>query len=106
MPDLHTVDGNNKPDMVNRIEVNYHRITKIKPKVPISEQGEYAVWDYTEPLIVDRERESIEHTQNIGSGCSVSRKYKVEGGVKSLLEDKDVESIFDHYRRKSRECSN
>ena len=82
--------------MVNRIEVNYHRITKIKPKVPISEHAEYAVWDYTESLIVDRESESVEHIQNIGSGCSVSRKYKVEGGVESLLEDMDAESIFDH----------
>ena len=68
MPDLYAFDGNNKPDMVNRIEVNYHRITKIKPKVPISEHAEYAVWNYTESLIVDRESESIEHIQNIGSG--------------------------------------
>ena len=96
MPDLYAFDGNNKPDMVNRIEVNYHRITKIKPKVPISEHAEYAVWDYAESLIMDRESESIEHIQNIGSGCSVSRKYKVEGGVESLLEDMDAESIFDH----------
>lgn len=63
MPDLYAFDGNNKPDMVNRIEVNYHRITKIKPKVPISEHAEYAVWDYTESLIVDRESESIEHIE-------------------------------------------
>ena len=96
MPDLYAFDGNNKPYMVNRIEVNYHRITKIKPKVPISEHAEYAVWDYTESLIVDRESESIEHIQNIGSGCSVIRKYKVEGGVESLLEDMDAESIFNH----------
>lgn len=96
MPDLYAFDGNNKPDMVNRIEVNYHRITKIKPKVPVSEHAECAVWDYTESLIVDRESESIEHIQNIGSGCSVSRKYKVEGGVESLLEDMDAKSIFDH----------
>lgn len=61
-----------------------------------SEHAECAVWDYTESLIVDRESESIEHIQNIGSGCSVSRKYKVEGGVESLLEDMDAKSIFDH----------
>ena len=96
MPDLYAFDGDNKPDLVNRIEVNYHRVTKIKPKVPISEHAEYAVWDYTESLIVDRESESIEHIQNIGSGCSVSRKYKVEGGVESLLEDMDAENIYDH----------
>ena len=48
MPDLYVFDGNNNPDIVNRIEVFYHRITKIKPKEPISEHTEYAVWDYTE----------------------------------------------------------
>ena len=78
MPDLYVFDGNNKPDIVNRIEVSYHRITKIKPKEPISEHTEYAVWDYTESLIIDRNSESIEHIQNIGTGCSVTRRYKVD----------------------------
>ena len=64
MPDLYVFDGNNKPDIVNRIEVFYHRITKIKPKEPISEHTKYAVWDYTESLIVDRNSESMEHIQN------------------------------------------
>ena len=29
-------------------------------------------------------------------GCSVTRTYKVEGGVESLLEDLDVETLFEH----------
>ena len=96
MPDLYVFDGNNKPDIVNRIEVFYHRITKIKPKEPISEHTEYAVWDYTESLIVDRNSESIEHIQNIGTGCSVTRRYKVEGGIESLLDDLDIDILFEH----------
>lgn len=81
---------------MNRIEVFYHRITKIKPKEAISEHTEYAVWDYTESLIVDRNSESMEHIQNIGTGCSVTRRYKVEGGIESLLDDLDIDTLFEH----------
>ena len=64
MPDLYAFDGNNKHDMVNRIEVNYHRITKIKPKVPILEHAEYAVWDYT-GKVTPREMVAIEKALSV-----------------------------------------
>ena len=96
MPDLYAFDGNNKPDILNRIEVFYHRITKIKPKEPIAEHMEYAVWDYAESLIIDRDSESIEHIQNIGTGCTVTRRYNVEGGIESLLDDLNVDTLFEH----------
>lgn len=94
MDDLYVFDGNNKPDRVDRVAVDYHRITKIKPKQPVSETTEYLTWDYTERLVLDRESETIEHIQNIGSGCVVSRKYYVRGGVESLLDDIDAEDLF------------
>ncbi|OUP64166.1 hypothetical protein B5F13_08830 [Drancourtella sp. An177] len=96
MPDLYAFDGNSKPDLVKRIEIRYHRITKIKPKVPVSETIEYAVWDYTESMVIDSDHDTIEHIQNIGTGCSVTRTYKVEDGVRSLLEDLDVNTLFGH----------
>lgn len=98
MPDLYIFDGNYKPDTVKRIKVLYHRVTKIKPKESISENTEHVVWDYSESLLIDRLYESIEHIQNIGTGCSVTRKYKVEGDIESLLEDLDVESLFEHIK--------
>lgn len=88
--------GNRIPDKINKITVDYHRVTKIKPKQPINETEDYATWDYTEQLIVDRESESIEHIQNIGTGCIVSRKYKAEGGVVGLLDDLDTDCLFDN----------
>lgn len=94
MNDLYVFDGNNKPDRVERITVDYHRITKIKPKQSLSETTEYVTWDYTEKLILDRESETLEHIQNIGSGCTVSRKMYVEGGVENLLDDIDAEELF------------
>lgn len=38
------------------------------------------MWDYTEHLIIDRESESLEYIQNIGTGYKISRKYEIEGG--------------------------
>ena len=96
MPDLYMFDGNEKPDPVDRIEVFYHRITKIKLKNPLSEHLPYAVWDYTESLVIDRESECIEHEQNIGTGCILTRKYKVEGGVEDFLDDLDSDVLFSH----------
>lgn len=94
MDDLYVFDGNCKPDKVNRITVDYHRVTRIKPKQPINDNTEYVTWDYTEKLIVDRESGTIEHIQNIGTGCVVSHKYKVEDGVESLLDDLDADILF------------
>ena len=65
MPDLYAFDGNTKPDLVKRIEIKYHRITKIKPKVPISETIEYAVWDYTESMVIDGDSDTIEHIRTL-----------------------------------------
>lgn len=96
MPDLFVFDGNTRPDFVDRIEVHYHRNTKIKTNKPVSDSIPYAVWDYHENLIVDRQSETIEHIQSIGTGCSVHRIYKVEGGIEDLLDRLDAETLFSH----------
>lgn len=93
--DLYVFDGNCKPDKVNKITIKYHRVTKIKPKEPISESKEYVTWDYKESIIIERKTETIEHIQNIGSGCIISRKFQVQGGVEALLDDLDAESLFE-----------
>lgn len=97
MDDLYVFDGNCKPDVINRIELDYHRVTKIKPKeVPESATWEFVTWDYTEHLIIDRETETLEHVQNIGTGCKVSRKYEIAGGIESLLENFDAVDLFSY----------
>lgn len=94
MSDLYVFDGNNKPDKITRICVDYHRITKIKPKQPISETVEYVTWDYSEKLTLDRKSETLEHIQNVGTGCTVSRKMYVEEGIKKLLDRIDPDKLF------------
>ena len=97
MPELLVFDGRSNADRIERISVDYHRVTKIKPGVrPEGATWEYATWDYSEQLIIDRKTETLEHIQNIGSGCQVSRKYHVEEGVSSLLDDLDAEEFFTH----------
>jgi len=59
---------------------------------------EYVTWDYTERLIIDIETETLEHIQNVGTGCKVSRKYEIEGGIESLLESFDSEDLFSYIK--------
>ncbi|WKY43286.1 hypothetical protein Q5O14_11535 [Eubacteriaceae bacterium ES2] len=92
--DLFVFDGRVRLDMINRITINYHRVTRIKPRQTFSEEIEYVTWDYTEQLIINRETETLEHIQKIGTGCRVSRKYEIEGGIESLLDDFDAEDLF------------
>lgn len=97
LDDLYVFDGNCKSDVINRITLEYHRLTKIKSKeVPHDSNWGYVTWDYTEQLIIDRKTETIEHIQNIGTGCKISHKYEIEEGVDSLLEDFEAEELFSH----------
>ena len=95
MDNLYVFDGNNKPDILTRIAIDYHRTTKITPKrVPEGASCDKVIWNYTEHLIIDRETNSIEQVQKIGSGCKVSRKYEIEGGVECLLDEFEADYLF------------
>lgn len=97
MQDLYVFDGNNKTDVINRIVLDYHRQTKFKPnKVPKDTALDVVTWDYTEQLIIDRKSESLVHIRNIGSGCKVSCKYEIEGGIESLLDSINSDSLFEN----------
>ena len=95
MDDFYVFDGNCKLDVINKITLDYHRLTKIKPgQKPEGADWEFVTWDYTEHLIIDKATDTLEHIQNIGTGCKVSRKYEIEGGIESLLENFDAEDLF------------
>lgn len=83
--------------MITKNTLDYHRLTKIEPRhKPEDVDWKFATWDYTEHLIIDRDAETLEHIQNIGAGCKVSRKYEIEGRIESLLENFDAEDLFAH----------
>lgn len=97
IPELPVFDGRSNSDRIERISVDYRRATKIKfGGLSEGAIGEYATWDYSEQLTIDRKTETLEHTQKIGSGCQVSRKYHVEEGIASLLDSLDAETFFFH----------
>ena len=81
--------------------LDYRRLTKIKPKEVLEgATWEFVTQDYIGQLIIDRETERLEHIQNIGMGCKVSRKYEIEGGIESLLDDfeKFADTVYDFIR--------
>lgn len=95
MQDLFAFDGNTKPDRVERIVIDYHRDMKNKSVRLASEQNNEVIRDYSEQLIIDRAANTLELTQNIGSGCTVSRKYTLEKKVAGFLDELDADDLFD-----------
>ena len=95
MPDLLVFDGCADSDRIEKVSIDYHRVTRIKPgMVQEGASWDYVTWDYSEHLTIDRATETLEHIQNIGTGCQVSRKYRVEDGIASLLDDLDAGAFF------------
>ena len=95
MPDLLVFDGNCKPDRVDKITIDYHRVTKNKDSFTNSDSQENAAWDCFEQLVIDRKTETLELTRRIGAGCVVSHKYCVQEGVSDLLDELDSDDLFE-----------
>lgn len=92
---LYVFDGKVASDIITRIIIDYHRVTKINPaERNLCRTYDSVVWDYTERLIIDRESNTLEHIRDIGTGCKVTRKYEVEDGIESLLENFEVDELF------------
>jgi hypothetical protein len=86
-------DGNCEPDEIDRIVIDYKKITKIE-HLKANAGSDLVTFDYSEKLIVDRKTESIEYIQNIGTGCVISQKYHVEEDISNLLDGLDADSLF------------
>ena len=95
MPDLFVFNGNFKPDRVDKITINYHKLTNQKSHALLNDLAEDCKWDYSEKLVLDRETLTMEYLQDMGSEGIISRKYSGGDGVVGLLDDLDADSIFD-----------
>jgi len=95
MPYLYLFNGEGAQDKIDRITIEYSRVTKYdKPKDLNNADYEYITWDYSEKLTIDRETETIEYFRKLGSECDTTWKYHVGGGVEQFLDETDVD-IFD-----------
>lgn len=98
--DLFVFDGRSKPDLINRITLDYLRTTIIEPSYEWEyeevdeEEREGLTWKYSERLIIDRRSDTLEHIQQITSGRKVTRKIEFEEMVKTLLDSFDPVTLF------------
>lgn len=96
MPFLYLFNGENTQDKIDRITIEYSRVTKYdKPKELSDNEYDYITWDYSEKLTIDRETETIEYFRKIGSECDTTWKYHVGGGVEQLLDETDADMFED-----------
>lgn len=96
MPFLYLFNGEDTQDKIDRITIEYSRVTKYdKPKELSDNDYDYITWDYSEKLTIDRETETIEYFRKIGSECDTTWKYHVGGGVEQLLDETDADMFED-----------
>ncbi len=95
MPDLFCFDGAYRPDRIESIKIEYHRVTKIRPRaIPEGAAWEYLTWDYREHMYFDRKTETIEHFQKIAEECDITRTYHIGEGISDFLDRYDAASLF------------
>ncbi len=97
IPNLFLFDGKFEEDIIDRVVVDYHRITKINTKRAFDKEKKPFDWNYTERLIVDRETKTIEHIQDVGLGCTVSKKYTSKNEIDDILDGLDIDSLLEKY---------
>lgn len=105
IPNLYLLDRDCEPDIIEKVIIDYHRVTKINVKQPFNNFKGFFNWEYTEKLVIDRETKSIEHIQNIGTGCTVSKRYTSESGIDDLLDDLDIDCLLEKNDEKPSEIT-
>ncbi len=95
MQDLFVFDANGKPDKIERMTVDYHKVQTFRNKPRFEDDPGQLLWDYTEKLVIDRATETIQFTRNIGTGCSVTHSCYVQEGVPDLLDRFDADELLE-----------
>lgn len=84
------------PRVINRLSVQYKRITKTTPPSLAEVEGAPDFyWDYDERITLDRDTETLELVRNAGSGMKVTQKYKIQYGVEELLDELGEMRVFE-----------
>lgn len=94
MPFLYLFNGDDRQDKIERLTIEYNRITKIKQNPNYNVGFEYVTWNYSEKVTLDRESETLEYFRRIGTECDTTWKYHVDGGISTFLDETEVE-LFD-----------
>lgn len=97
MPDIYAFDGNYVEDRIERIELDYRRVRKLKPPETFDPDSVYATWNYGERITINRADDTIEYFQKIAQECDVLRRYHVLEGVSYFLDSWDVGTLFKRF---------
>ena len=76
---------------IARISVAYRCVTRTEGTLQLN--GPISI-ETGEILNLDRDAETVEIVRNLGTGCSLTNRIHVEGGVSALLDDMDPDVLF------------
>lgn len=94
MAELYVFDGAAFEDRIERVTIDYRRVTTIKLEEPVGSDMEELKWVYAEKIVLDRDSETLVYIQKFGPKCRVSRVYYVDPGVSEFLDDHDSTLLF------------
>ena len=94
MDDLYAFDGNYKSSIIDKITVDYHRITKMKIEGPNGEETQTFKWNYREAIIIDRKSQSLEHIRKITDDWKVYNIYQIKDKIDLLLDSFNGKELF------------
>jgi len=76
---------------IARISVTYRCVVRTEGTLQLN--GPISI-ETDENLILDRDTETVEIVRNLGTGCSLTNRIHVEGGVGALLDGMDPDVLF------------
>ena len=83
MGSLYVFDGGSTPDIIERITIDYHKITKYASDESTQETEER---EYSETLCIDRKTGILELVQSADAARQISHRYECQSGVEYLLD--------------------
>ncbi|NLW88782.1 MAG: hypothetical protein GXY43_03560 [Clostridiaceae bacterium] len=87
MPELLVFDGQAHEDRIEKVIIDYQRITQQEPgKSTINPADDYLTASCSERIILDRAAETLVYFQKIGSVCQVSRTYHANRVMSAFLD--------------------
>jgi hypothetical protein len=95
MPELLVFDGLAREDRIEKVTIDYQRITQGEPgKSTINPADDYLTASCSERIILDRAAETLVYFQKIGSVCQVSRTYHVNRVISAFLNARYSTDLF------------
>jgi hypothetical protein len=95
MPELLAFDGLAREDRIEKVTIDYQRITKREPgKLTVDSAGDYITASRDEQIILDRSSQTLAYFQKIGSLGRISRTYQLNFVISEFLNKHYSTDLF------------